>query len=222
MNTQDLASCIDHTCLRPEAPASTIRRLCEEAVAHHMATVCVLPHAVRPARAHLDSLLPASANVGLCTVIGFPLGANRTSIKAAETTLALSEGATEVDMVINLAAAIEGDWETVGADIRAVVHAAGDHPVKVILETASLTEAQKVHGALLAVREGAAFVKTSTGFGKGGATVEDVTLLRRTVGDTAKVKASGGIRTRQEAEAMMAAGADRLGTSQSVTILGES
>jgi deoxyribose-phosphate aldolase len=225
MTPAELAGTLDHTLLNPTATTAAIEVLCDEAVRWGVATVCVLPHAVRGARARLDALSahPSKGHtVGLCAVVGFPLGANRSAIKAAEAALAFAEGATEVDMVINLGAIKSGDWAAVAQDIRAVMQATPPNGrVKVILETALLTDDEKVRATLIAIHEGAHFIKTSTGTGPGGATIDDVRLLRKTVGSTIGVKASGGIATLQDALDMLAAGADRLGTSQSVTILGQ-
>jgi deoxyribose-phosphate aldolase len=155
----------------------------------------------------------------VCTVIGFPLGANASEIKAAEARLAVAQGAGEVDMVLNVGAAKDGEWGLVEADIRAVVEAAGAATVKVILETCYLTDAEKRQACAAAVRAGAHFVKTSTGFGTGGATVEDIRLMRAAVGAGMRVKASGGVRTLPEALAMLEAGADRIGASSGAAIV---
>ena len=211
------ASYFDHTLLKAEAKESEIDRLCQEARDHGFASVCVNPWYVTRARKLL-----AGSPVMAITVVGFPLGASTTASKASETKDAIAAGAQEVDMVVNLGAVKSGQWTAVEDDIRAVVQAAGSVPVKVILETAALTADEKVATARAAKSAGAAFVKTSTGFhASGGATVEDVALLRRTVGPTMGVKASGGIRTAADARRMIEAGATRLGASASVAILHE-
>jgi deoxyribose-phosphate aldolase len=163
----------------------------------------------------------AGSEVLVCTVIGFPLGANSPEIKAAEARLAVSQGADEVDMVLNLGAAKAGDWKAVEEDILGVVKAAGKGLVKVIIETCYLTDDEKVKACEAAARAGARFVKTSTGFGTGGATVEDIRLMRKTIGDQLRVKASGGVRTCQDALAMLEAGADRIGASSGIAIVNE-
>jgi len=212
-----LARMIDHTLLKPEAVPAQIERLCEEALEHGFAAVCV-----NGAWVPLAARLVSGSEVAVAAVAGFPLGAGTSAAKAFEAGDAAAGGAAEVDMVINVGALKAGDEPLVEADIRAVVAAVGAGvAVKVILETALLTDGDKVRGCELAVAAGAGFVKTSTGFGPGGATVEDVALLRRTAGPDVGVKAAGGIRTREQAEAMITAGANRLGTSNSVQIVGE-
>jgi len=207
---------IEHTALAATTTAATVAQLCTEAVAHGFGGVCVLPVHVAPCRTRL-----AGTGVRVVTVVGFPLGGHRTEVKVKETELALRDGADELDMVLRLSSASEGGWGEVQADIAAVVAAAAGNAVKVILETGVLDAAQKVRACACAVDAGAAFVKTCTGFGPGQATVEDVALLARSVGDRARVKASGGIRTLAQAQALLAAGAARLGTSRGVDIAGE-
>ncbi|AVX20032.1 MULTISPECIES: deoxyribose-phosphate aldolase [Carboxydocella] len=221
MNTREIAAMIDHTLLKPETTPEQIIKLCQEAREHEFASVCVNPAYVALAAREL-----ADSPVKVCTVIGFPLGANRPQIKAQETELAIREGAREVDMVINIGAAKAGDWQLVEEDIRAVVAAArnlekeaGQIIVKVIIETCLLTDEEKVKACQAAVNAGADFVKTSTGFAGGGATVADVELMRKTVGPTIGVKASGGVRNLEQARAMIAAGANRIGTSNGVAIM---
>jgi deoxyribose-phosphate aldolase len=189
--------------------------LCREAVEHGFASVCVNPFWVPLVAAEL-----AASPVKVCTVVGFPLGASATEIKAAEAACALRYGAQEIDMVINIGALCSGDFATVGSDISAVVEVChrGGALVKTILETALLTDEQKVMACKLAVKAGTDFVKTSTGFGPGGATVADVRLMREAVGPSIGVKASGGIRTLEDLEAMVAAGATRIGTSSGVKL----
>ncbi len=207
---------IDHTLLKPEATEAQVRELCAEAVEFGFASVCINPWFVP-----LVAELLAGSSVRACTVIGFPLGANRSETKASEARLAAAQGATELDMVINIGALESGNDDTVRADIRGVVEAGSPTAiVKVILETALLSADEIARACCLARDAGAAFVKTSTGFGPGGATVEDVALMRRTVGRMMGVKASGGIGTRQDAAAMIAAGATRIGASAGVRIAG--
>lgn len=216
----DLNKIIDHTLLKPEATYREIEELCQEAKEYGFATVCVNPVHVRLAA----KLLRACEKTGVkvCTVIGFPLGAGVPLTKAVEVREAIANGATEVDMVINIGALKSGDYELVFRDIKAVVDtAAGQALTKVIIETCLLTDEEKVKACLLAKEAGAGFVKTSTGFNKSGATAEDVALLRKVVGTAMGVKASGGIRDRRTAEEMVKAGANRLGTSSGVTIMKE-
>ena len=213
-NIASLARKIDHTLLKPDATADDIARLCDEARKHNFATVCVnscfIPLAAK--------LLEGSDTLPIA-VVGFPLGAASSEAKAYEAREAVRNGAREIDMVINLGALRGKDYATVLNDIRTVVDAIRPVPVKVILETASLTQDEKVAGCILSQAAGAAFVKTSTGFGPGGATVEDVALMRKTVGPMVRVKASGGIRNREDALRMIDAGADRLGTSAGISIV---
>jgi deoxyribose-phosphate aldolase len=209
-----LAGMIDHTLLRPDATRADVVALCEEARTHHFASVCLNTTWVPLARALL-----ASSDVMICAVVGFPLGAMTPTAKAYEAREAVRQGAHEIDMVINIGALKSRDYETVFEDICRVVKAAAPSRVKVILETGSLTEDEKIVGCSLSKLAGAAFVKTSTGFGKGGATVEDVTLMRRIVGPKMGVKASGGVRTAEQVRQMAAAGATRIGASASVAIV---
>ncbi|WP_046721566.1 deoxyribose-phosphate aldolase [Heyndrickxia coagulans] len=213
----NLAAYIDHTLLKPEATEKDILKLTAEAAQYHFASVCIHPYWVKLAAREL-----AGTGVKVCTVIGFPLGATTAETKAFETKKAIEDGADEIDMVINIGALKSGDIEAVEADIRAVVEAAQGKLVKVIIETCLLTNEEKELACRLAVKAGAHFVKTSTGFSTGGATIEDVKLMRQTVGDKAGVKASGGIHTKAEAEAMIEAGATRIGASSGVKIVSES
>lgn len=209
-----LASIIDHTVLKANATREQVERLCDEAAEHGFASVCVNSCWVATAAERL-----ADSPVKVCTVIGFPLGAMSTAGKAAEATCAVADGADELDMVINVGWLLAGEDDAVRADIAAVVEAARGRCVKVILETCLLTPEQIVRACELSVEAGATFVKTSTGFSTGGATVEDVALMRKTVGDRCKVKASGGIHNAAEAQAMVDAGADRIGTSSGIAIV---
>lgn len=213
---EHLARYIDHTLLKPEATADQIAQLCYEARKHGFATVCV-----NPAWVKLCAELLRGSPVGITTVVGFPLGATPPEVKAYEAQVALDEGATEIDMVINIGALKSRDYEMVARDIRSVVRVAHARPalVKVIIEAALLNEEEKIAAALLAKEAGADFVKTSTGFASGGATVADVALLRRTVGPAMGVKAAGGVRDRADAEAMLKAGATRLGASAGIKIV---
>jgi deoxyribose-phosphate aldolase len=210
----DLAPYIDHTLLRADVTRKDLEKLCDEARRYGFATVCVNAANVRTCAALLEG-----SSVKPIAVVGFPLGAQTASAKAFEAREAVRNGAQEVDMVINIGAIKSREYATVLEDIRAVVEAAHGRPVKVILETGALTREQKVIGCALAKVGGAAFVKTSTGFGPGGATVEDIALMRETVGDEMGVKASGGIRTEDDARKMIAAGATRVGASASVAIV---
>ncbi len=218
MRKSELAKMIDHTLLGPTASSKGVAELCREAKKYRFASVVVNPCHVNLAR----DLLKETA-VKVCTVIGFPHGTSTSEVKAFEAQKAIASGAEELDMVINVAALKEGDYVTVLEDIKAVCaavqKATGPILVKVILETALLEEAEKVAGAILAKAGGADFVKTSTGFGPGGATVEDVELLRQTVGEKVGVKAAGGIRDYETALAMIEAGATRIGASRSVSIV---
>ncbi|WP_334075505.1 MULTISPECIES: deoxyribose-phosphate aldolase [Paenibacillus] len=215
MTTQSVLSRIDHTLLKADAGKEAILKLAAEAKEHRFASVCVNPYWVKTAAEALKD----TPEVKVCTVIGFPLGASASEVKAFETTQAIRDGATEVDMVINIGALKDGDEETVVRDMVAVVEsAAGKALVKVILETCLLTQEEIVRACKLAVSAGVDFVKTSTGFSTGGATVEAVELMAKTVGPGVGVKASGGVRSLADAEAMLAAGATRLGTSAGVAI----
>lgn len=208
-----LAGRIDHTILAANATRNAVLRTCAEARDHHFASVCVNSRWVPLVAAELRG-----SGVLVCSVVGFPLGAMIAPAKAEEARAAVAAGAQEIDMVIDIGALRDGDLPAVEADIRGVVRAAGV-PVKVIIETCLLTDEEKALACVLAARAGAAYVKTSTGFSTGGATVEDVALMRAVVGDALGVKASGGIRDRASAEAMIAAGADRIGASASVAIV---
>ncbi len=210
-----LASLIDHTLLKPDATREDIEKLCREAAQFCFASVCVNPNWVPLCR----DLLRGSG-VKVCTVIGFPFGSHLPDVKAFEARRAVEQGAEEVDMVINIGALKSKDYATVEKDIAGVVHAVGKHTVvKVILETAMLTREEKIMASSLAKAAGADFVKTSTGYGGGGATVDDIRLMRETVGPEVGVKASGGIRTKEDVDAMVAAGATRIGASAGVKIV---
>jgi deoxyribose-phosphate aldolase len=213
-----LASRLDHTLLRPDATADQITQLCREAATHGFATVCVPPCYVALAVQQL-----AGTSVGVCTVIGFPLGYADSRVKFKEAEVALYDGATELDMVLNVSALKSGQAEQAEQEIEDIADLVHVHDalLKVIIETALLTEAEIVQAAQMCVEAGADFVKTSTGFASRGASVEDIVLLRSTLPAAVRIKASGGIRTREAALAMVAAGADRIGSSNSVALLGE-
>ncbi len=214
VSDRGLAGLIDHTLLKADATEADIRKLCEEAREHRFASVCV-----NPTNVALAARLLQSSPVKVCTVIGFPLGATTPTAKAIETRDAIANGATEIDMVINVGALKSGDDDLVRRDISAVVEATGGQAlVKVILETALLSREEKVKACLLAKMAGAHFVKTSTGFSTGGATAEDIALMRETVGPQMGVKASGGIKSAEDVKTMVAAGATRIGASASVAI----
>lgn len=211
----NIASYIDHTLLKPESTESQVIQLCKEAAEFKFASVCVNPTWVETAAAELTG-----SGVKVCTVIGFPLGASTPETKAFETTDAISKGAGEIDMVLNVGALKSGNTDHVKKDIEAVVQAAkGKAIVKVILETCLLTDEEKATASRLSKEAGADFVKTSTGFSTGGATVEDVKLMRQTVGPELGVKASGGVRSLEDVEAMIEAGATRIGASSGVKIM---
>ena len=214
-NSRDIAPYIDHTLLRPDATREEVVKLATEALQHGFATVCVSSANVATAA----RVLAGSKTVPIA-VVGFPLGAALPSAKAFEAREAVRCGAREIDMVMNIGAIKAKEYELVLKDIAAVVQAVRPHPVKVILETSQLSNEEKAIGSALAKAAGAAFVKTSTGFGGGGATVEDVALMRRVVGEDVGVKASGGIRSTEDALRMIAAGANRIGASASVAIVG--
>jgi len=214
----NIASLIDHTLLKPEATRAQIQKLCEEARTYQFCSVCVNPYYVSLAAKELKG-----SSVKVCTVVGFPLGCVPVETKVAETKLALEQGASEIDMVMNIAAAKSGEWNTIEREIQALAelcHKDGAI-LKVILENCLLTDEEKVTACQTAWRAGADFVKTSTGFSTGGATVNDVTLMRKTVGQNLGVKASGGVKDMATARAMIAAGATRIGTSSGIQLVKE-
>jgi deoxyribose-phosphate aldolase len=208
MKQFDLAKYLDYTMLKPDATYSDIEKLCKEAVEHGFKGVCVNPSFVE----YAVSLLKGKKQI-VIAVVGFPLGASQTLTKAFEAKEAIAAGAEEIDMVINIGALKEKNYQLVYQDINAVVNEAKPQAVKAIIETCYLTKEEKIIVSALAVVAGAAFIKTSTGFGSGGASIEDVKLIRSVVGEKIKIKASGGIKTREEALKMIEAGADRLGAS---------
>lgn len=211
---QELAGMIDHTLLKPDATETDVKKLCEEARKYHFATVCLNSAFIPKAAQYLKG-----SSVKPIAVVGFPLGAATTASKAFEAQEAIRNGAQEIDMVINIGELKSNNYKYVLDDIRGVVEASRPHPVKVILETALLDHEQKIVACALSKAAGAAFVKTSTGFGPGGATADDIALMRRIVGPEMGVKASGGIRTTEDAEKMILAGASRIGASASVAIV---
>lgn len=211
---EGIAGHIDHTLLKPEATYEELKKVCDEAVKWGFATVCV-----NATNIPLVAKLLSGSSVKPIAVVGFPLGAMTSTAKAFEAREAVRNGAREIDMVINIGALKSKDYALVADDICRVVQASKPYPVKVILETGGLSHDEKVIGCALSKAGGAAFVKTSTGFGKGGATVEDIELMRRIVGDDLGVKASGGVRSTEDAQKMMAAGANRIGASASVAIV---
>jgi deoxyribose-phosphate aldolase len=223
---KNIASMIDHTLLKPEASDSAIEKLCTEAKQYHFASVCV-----NPSKVELASKLLSGTDVAVCTVIGFPLGATTSLTKAFETAVAIKNGATEIDMVINIGDAKDGKWDKVEKDIQSVVESAKNNYaekhgksekavlVKVILETCYLTEKEIVKACKVAKKAGADFVKTSTGFGPEGAKADIVKLMKKTVGKTMQVKAAGGIRDKKTALQMIEAGASRIGSSNGPALL---
>jgi deoxyribose-phosphate aldolase len=214
----NIARMIDHSLLKPEVTGQEIRRVCEEGKKYGFATVCI-----NPVWVSLCVDLLKGSPVGICTVSGFPLGASRPETKAKEAEIAVHEGADEIDMVANIGALKSGDFELVEEDIRAVRNAVGNEKIlKVIIETAVLTDEEKIKATEIVMDCGADFVKTSTGFGYSGATVEDVELLKKIVGDRIRIKASGGIRDYATALGLIQAGASRIGTSSGVEIVEES
>ena len=215
-NLSEVAKLIDHTSLKPTDTPEKIIALTEEAKTWGFKAVCVNPSYVNLASQQLKG-----TDIEVATVVGFPLGATTTQAKVFETKNAIENGATEIDMVIAIGRLISNDYEYVLNDIASVVEAAGDYPVKAIIETCYLTKDQIIKASELAVEAGASFVKTSTGFGTSGATVEDVKLIRKTIGNKAKIKASGGIRTFEKLVQMVNAGANRIGASSGVKIMQE-
>lgn len=205
---------IDHTILKQDATKEDIIKICSEAKENDFASVCINPYWIPVAKELLKG-----TDVDVCTVIGFPLGANATATKAFETSQAIKDGATEIDMVINVGALKDKDFDGVYKDIKGVVDAANGTLVKVIIETCLLTDEEKVKACELSVKANASFVKTSTGFSTGGATKEDIALMRKTVGEGLGVKASGGVRTPEDFDNMIKAGATRIGTSSGIKLV---
>lgn len=210
----DINRYIDYTNLKAVATKEDIKKLCDEAIKYGFASVCVNPCYVELAHDLLDG-----TNITVCTVVGFPLGANKVATKEFEAIAAIEDGADEIDMVINIGALKDKDYDYVTKDIEAVVNASKPAIVKVIIETCLLTDEEKVEACKCAMKANAEFVKTSTGFSTAGATAQDVALMRKTVGTVCKVKAAGGIRTYEDAMKMIDAGADRLGCSAGIKII---
>ena len=213
MNTSEILSHVDHTLLKAFATWEDIQKLCEEAMEYHTASVCVPPSYIK--RIH-DTY---GEKINICTVVGFPLGYSTTKAKVAETVQAIEDGASEVDMVINIADVKNGDFEKVTEEIRSLKQAAGDKILKVIIEACYLTEKEKIAMCKAVTEAGADYIKTSTGFSIGGATADDIRLMAEHVGQEVKIKAAGGIASVKDAEEFLALGADRLGTSRMVKIM---
>ena len=215
MTREEILARVDHTLLRPEARWEDVRKICDEALEYHTASICINPCYVRQAAEYLAGRVP------VCTVIGFPLGATTTRTKIEETKQALLDGAEEFDMVINIGALKAGDLDYVEQEIRTLKHTVGNKILKVIVETCLLTQQEKEAMCEVVVRAGADFIKTSTGFSTGGATFEDIALFARCIKGRCRIKAAGGIRTAEDMEKFIELGADRLGTSSAIKILSE-
>lgn len=213
METKEMLQYIDHTLLKPVCTWDEIETLCKEALSYHTASVCIPPSYVKRAREAFGPELP------ICTVIGFPLGYNPTEAKVCEARTALRDGAVELDMVINLGDVKNRDFEKVYEEIRALRETAGSRILKVIVETCYLTRDEKIRLCEIVTKAGADYIKTSTGFGTAGATMEDILLFKEHIGSSVKIKAAGGIRTREDLEAFIQAGCSRIGTSSAVKLL---
>lgn len=213
MNTSEILSHVDHTLLKAFATWEDIQKLCEEAIEYHTASVCVPPSYIK--RIH-DTY---GEKINICTVVGFPLGYSTTKAKVAETVQAIEDGASEVDMVINIADVKNGDFEKVTEEIRSLKQAAGDKILKVIIEACYLTEEEKIAMCKAVTEAGADYIKTSTGFGTGGATMEDILLFKKFIGPHVKMKAAGGVKSVEDMEAFLEAGCDRIGTSSAISLI---
>lgn len=213
MDEKRILAAVDHTLLRPTATWEEIRQICDDGMSYGCASVCIPPSYVEQASQYLGGRLP------VCTVIGFPNGYATTAVKVFETQVAIAHGAAEIDMVVNLGWVKDRRWEEILEELRAVKEACGEHILKVIVETCALTQEEKVKLCQLVTDSGADFIKTSTGFSSGGATAEDVALLRTHVGEQVQVKAAGGIASLEDAQTFLELGADRLGTSRIVALL---
>lgn len=213
MNTSEILSHVDHTLLKAFATWEDIQKLCEEAMEYHTASVCVPPSYIK--RIH-DTY---GEKINICTVVGFPLGYSTTKAKVAETVQAIEDGASEVDMVINIADVKNGDFDKVTEEIRSLKQAAGDKILKVIIETCYLTEEEKIAMCKAVTEAGADYIKTSTGFGTGGATMEDILLFEKFIGPHVKMKAAGGVKSVEDMEAFLEAGCDRIGTSSAISLI---
>ncbi len=216
MNKQEILGHIDHTLLKAFSTWDQIKALCDDAVAYKTASVCIPPSFVKRAKETYGDAL------NVCTVIGFPLGYNTTAVKAFEVKEAILGGASEVDMVINIGALKDKDYDYVQNEIAELKKAAGDHILKVIVETCYLTEEEKIKVCELVTNAGADYIKTSTGFGTGGATIEDINLFKAHIGPSVKMKASGGVKTVDDLEIFLGAGCERIGTSSAIGLLKES
>lgn len=213
MNTSEILSHVDHTLLKAFATWEDIQKLCEEAMEYHTASVCVPPSYIK--RIH-DTY---GEKINICTVVGFPLGYSTTKAKVAETVQAIEDGASEVDMVINIADVKNGDFDKVTEEIRSLKQAAGDKILKVIIEACYLTEKEKIAMCKAVTEAGADYIKTSTGFGTGGATMEDILLFKKFIGPHVKMKAAGGVKSVEDMEAFLEAGCDRIGTSSAISLI---
>ena len=213
MKIEKILSCVDHTLLKPTADWTAIEKLCQEAISYKTASVCIPPCYIERVKKRFDN------QVDICTVIGFPLGYSTKETKVFEAQDAIDKGALEVDMVINMTDVKNGDFEKILDEIRSVKNVVGEKILKVIIETCYLTEEEKIHLSQIVTESGADYIKTSTGFGTGGATLEDVKLLKTHIGTHVKVKASGGIRTKKDMEKYLEEGCSRLGTSSAVELL---
>ena len=213
MNTSEILSHVDHTLLKAFATWEDIQKLCEEAMEYHTASVCVPPSYIK--RIH-DTY---GEKINICTVVGFTLGYSTTKAKVAETVQAIEDGASEVDMVINIADVKNGDFDKVTEEIRSLKQVAGDKILKVIIETCYLTEEEKIAMCKAVTEAGADYIKTSTGFGTGGATMEDILLFKKFIGPHVKMKAAGGVKSVEDMEAFLEAGCDRIGTSSAISLI---
>lgn len=213
MNTSEILSHVDHTLLKAFATWEDIQKLCEEAMEYHTASVCVPPSYIK--RIH-DTY---GDKINICTVVGFPLGYSTTKAKVAETVQAIEDRASEVDMVINIADVKNGDFDKVTEEIRSLKQAAGDKILKVIIEACYLTEEEKIAMCKAVTEAGADYIKTSTGFGTGGATMEDILLFKKFIGPHVKMKAAGGVKSVEDMEAFLEAGCDRIGTSSAISLI---
>ena len=215
MEMKEIMQHVDHTLLKPFAAWTEIQSLCEEAIAYGAASVCVPPCYIKRIHDNYGERLK------ICTVVGFPLGYSTAEAKTAETRQAIADGASEIDMVINIAAVKNGDWHYVTEEIRALRQAAGNHILKVIVETCYLTEEEKIAACKAVTDAGADYIKTSTGFGTAGASLDDIRLFRAHIGENIRIKAAGGIRTREAMEAFLEAGCDRIGSSSAAALMKE-
>ncbi len=213
MKTSEILSHVDHTLLKAFATWEDIQKLCEEAMEYHTASVCVPPSYIKRIHDNYGN------KINICTVVGFPLGYSTTKAKVAETLQAIEDGASEVDMVINIADVKNGDFDKVTEEIRSLKKAAGDKILKVIIEACYLTEEEKIAMCKAVTEAGADYIKTSTGFGTGGATMEDILLFKKFIGPHVKMKAAGGVKSVEDMEAFLEAGCDRIGTSSAISLI---